>query len=217
MKKSVGLVTLDMKFASLFREAVSKMGIKIIHALDIDELPLSVLVVVAKKSELQLENVKRRILYVEDYSSLEELIEKVLEALNEVESYQNVLIAIDPGKTIGVAYLVNGKIIKTSKYFYEESMLEDIKTFLERHREAEEKIIVIGSTTTQEELSRFLQLMTKHFKGIEGLRVEVIDEFRTTRGVIPREKGLSKDEYSAIMLSLRKKMKLRRVAYNADL
>jgi len=207
----VGLVTLDMKFASLFREAASKMGVKTIHILDIDELPLSVLVVVAKKSELQLKNVKRRVLYVEDYPSLEELIERVIEVLNEVEIYRNVLIAIDPGKTIGVAYLVNSKIIKTSTYFNEESMFEDIKTFLERHREADEKIIVIGSTTTQEELSKLLQVMTRQFKGVEGLRIEVLDEFRTTRGVIPREKGLSKDEYSAIMLSLRKKLKLRRV------
>ncbi len=207
----MGLVTLDMKFASLFREAASKMGVKTIHILDIDELPLSVLVVVAKKSELQLKNVKRRVLYVEDYPSLEELIERVIEVLNEVEIYRNVLIAIDPGKTIGVAYLVNSKIIKTSTYFNEESMFEDIKTFLERHREADEKIIVIGSTTTQEELSKLLQVMTRQFKGVEGLRIEVLDEFRTTRGVIPREKGLSKDEYSAIMLSLRKKLKLRRV------
>lgn len=212
MEKVVGLVTLDMRFASSFKEAVSKMGIKTVHALNIDELPLSVVAVIAKKSELRLDKVKRKILYVEDYESLEELAERVLEVLNEVESYENVLVAIDPGKAIGVAYVVNDKLIKTSKYFHEVAMLEDMKNFLERHREAVEKLIIVGSTTTQEDLSRFLQLLSEHFRSIEGLKVEVIDEFRTTRGLIPRERGLSKDEYSAIMLSLRRRMKVKRDA-----
>ncbi|MCL7389240.1 MAG: hypothetical protein LZ173_04805, partial [Thaumarchaeota archaeon] len=121
MERIVGLVTLDMKFASLFREAISKMGVKTIHTVSIDNLPLSVNVIVTKRSEFQVDAVNRRTLYLEDYRSMEELIERVLEVLNGVESYQNILIAIDPGKTIGVAYSVNDKIIRTSKYFHEES------------------------------------------------------------------------------------------------
>lgn len=210
MKKTIGLVTLDMKFASMFRETISKMGVKTIHTLSVDDLPFSVNVIVTKKSEFQGEAVNRKTLYLEDYQSMEELIEKVLEVLNEVESYQSILIAIDPGKTIGVAYSVNDKIIRTSKYFHEESMFEDVKTFLKRHKEAEEKTIIIGSTTTQEELLRFLEILNKHLKHIEGLKIEVVDEFRTARGLIPREKGLSKDEYSAILLSLRRRSRFKK-------
>ncbi|MCL7397276.1 MAG: hypothetical protein LZ167_07685 [Thaumarchaeota archaeon] len=210
MERIVGLVTLDMKFASLFREAISKMGVKTIHTVSIDNLPLSVNVIVTKRGEFQVDAVNRRTLYLEDYRSMEELIERVLEVLNGVESYQNILIAIDPGKTIGVAYSVNDKIIRTSKYFHEESMFEDVKAFLDRHREAEEKMILVGSTTTQEELSRFLEMLTKYLRSIEGLKIEVIDEFRTARGLIPREKGLSKDEYSAILLLLRRRTRFKK-------
>lgn len=209
MKKLVGLVTLDMKFASLFRETMSKMGVKTIHTLSIDDLPFSADVIVAKKKELREKTVNRKILYLEDYQTIEELAEKVLEVLNGIESYQSILIGIDPGKTIGVAFSVNHKIIKTSKYFHEEKMIEDVKIFLERHKDAEEKIIVVGSTK-QEASSRLLRTLTIHLGGIERLKIEFIDESRTTRGLIPREKSLSKDEYSAILLSLRRRSRFKK-------
>ncbi|MEM1583567.1 MAG: Holliday junction resolvase RuvX [Nitrososphaerota archaeon] len=204
MKRVVGLVTMDMKFASLFRESMSKMGVKTIHTLSTDELPFSVDVVVTKKGELRGEISNRKILYLEDYRDLDELAEKVLEILKGVESYRSILIGIDPGKTIGVAFSVNYKIIRTLKYFHEEKMIEDVKAFIERHREAEEKIIVVGSTTTEGESSRLQKILTKRLGDIERLKIEFIDESRTTRGLVPREKNLSKDEYSAILLSLRR-------------
>lgn len=210
MKRVIGLVTLNMKFASSFRETMSKMGVKTIHALSIDELPISVNVVVTKKNEIHEKTLNRKILYLEDYQNVEELAEKVLEVLNGVESYQSILIGIDPGKTIGVAFSVNYKIIRTSKYFHEGKMIEDVKAFLERHKEAEEKIIVVGSTTTEEASLRLQQLLTKHLKDFERLRIEFIDESRTTRGLIPRERNLSKDEYSAILLSLRRRSRFKK-------
>ncbi|MCS7126258.1 MAG: hypothetical protein NZ929_05035 [Aigarchaeota archaeon] len=216
MRGSVGLVTLDMKFASMFKEASSKVGFKVIHVLSLDELPLSVKVVVTTEKEISKFAGNRTIVYAENYGSMEEILEKVMEIMLGIDIYKSVLIAIDPGKTVGVAYLVNDKIIKTSRYVYEEKMIDDLKSFLERHRDAGEKIIIIGSTTTIEESSRLLETLSKSLSKFEGLRMEIIDESRTAKGLIPKEKGVSRDEYSAILLSLRNKLKLRRVESNAD-
>ncbi|MEN2974022.1 MAG: hypothetical protein ABDH32_00390 [Candidatus Caldarchaeales archaeon] len=214
MKGGVGLVTLEMKFASMFKEAASNLGLKVIHVLEIDELPLSIRIVVTTEKNITKNSGDRTIIYAGDYGSIEEILEKVLETLLGIEAYRNVLVAIDPGKTIGVAYLVNDKIIKTSRYVYEEKMMEDLKNFLERHKTAGEKTIVIGSTTDVESSLKLVESIRKNLERFNDLRIEIIDESRTRKGLVPKEKSVSRDEYSAILLSLRNRLKVKRAGSN---
>ncbi|MEM1676445.1 MAG: hypothetical protein QW095_01165 [Nitrososphaerota archaeon] len=107
MKRAVGLITTDMKIASMVREVASKMKLKVFHVLDVGELPIHVNILISTRSE-KIENIEgREIIYIDDYRDIEEAVEKAVEKLSGIGKYERVIVAIDPGKTIGVAYTVN--------------------------------------------------------------------------------------------------------------
>ncbi|MEM4467320.1 MAG: hypothetical protein QW655_01885 [Nitrososphaerota archaeon] len=205
MKRAVGLITTDMKIASMVREVASKMKLKVFHVLDVGELPIHVNILISTRSE-KIENIEgREIIYIDDYRDIEEAVEKAVEKLSGIEKYERVIVAIDPGKTIGVAYTVNGVVIKTCRYEDLGKMVIDLKDFLERHKDSYEKTVIIGSTSMIDEALKFMEIIREPLKDVVDVKIEIVDEAKTSRGLISREKEVSKDEYSAILLFLRKK------------
>ncbi|MEM4667584.1 MAG: hypothetical protein QXD35_00560 [Nitrososphaerota archaeon] len=205
MKRAVGLITTDMKIASMVREVASKMKLKVFHVLDVGELPIHVNILISTRSE-KIENIEgREIIYIDDYRDIEEAVEKAVEKLSGIGKYERVIVAIDPGKTIGVAYTVNGVVIKTCRYEDLGKMVIDLKDFLERHKDSYEKTVIIGSTSMIDEALKFMEIIREPLKDVVDVKIEIVDEAKTSRGLISREKEVSKDEYSAILLFLRKK------------
>ncbi|MEM2696244.1 MAG: hypothetical protein QXU09_04840, partial [Thermoproteota archaeon] len=74
----IGLLTLDMKLAAKLREISGEYGVEIMHSIDADQLPLDVDVVIASRNEgLSIDG--RRVVYCEDFESLDECLERALE------------------------------------------------------------------------------------------------------------------------------------------
>ena len=105
----IGLLTSDMRFGNMVKEMASALGVRVKHVLSLDELPLSIKVVIT--DERRLDERGRIILYKEDYDSIEELVERASEiAVGELR-YRLAAAAIDPGKSVGVAYILDHRVI----------------------------------------------------------------------------------------------------------
>ena len=203
----IGLLASDMRFGNTVKEIASNLGVRVKHVLSLAELPLSIKVVIAEKRE-KLDAQGRIILYKEDYDSIEELVERASEiALGELR-YRLAAAAIDPGKSVGVAYVLNHRVIRTKRYRIMESLLDDLSRFMKVHSRAERKYVLIGATSNPENARAIAQKVMKALYK-EGVIVKLVDESNTSRGLIPRMRGMSRDEYSALILSLRNILKLR--------
>jgi len=203
----IGLLTSDMRFGNMVKEIASALGVRVKHVLSLDELPLSIKVVITDERR-RLDDQGKIILYKEDYDSIEELVERASEiAVGELR-YRLAAAAIDPGKSVGVAYILDHRVIRTRRYGIIESLLDDLSRFMRTHSRAERKYVLIGATSNPENARAIAQKIGKALYG-EGVIVKLVDESNTRRGLIPRMRGMSKDEYSALILSLRNILKLR--------
>ena len=205
-RPKIGLVTVDLRLASRVRRLISEYDVEFIHAADPSDLPLDVGALIAKRSEGLVDN-RGKVLYLEDFNSIEELVERAVEFAITGSDYRMVAVAIDPGKSPGVAYLVDNKLLKTRRYGLIEDLVEDVGRFIERHSEARRKYVIIGSSTNFENVKEVLRRLEKKLRD-QGVTIIVCDESFTSRSLLPKLKGMSKDEYSALILSLKNLIKL---------
>jgi len=202
----VGLVTLDLRFTFMVKKAAQEYHITVVHVVDSKELPLDIEVVIAKRSEGLVID-RGTILYMEDFSSVEELVERALEIALIGLKYKMAVAAIDPGKNLGAAYLLDNVILKTRKYGLVDDLVEDVEKFMRRHEEAERRYVIVGAASDFEIVKNILRKLESKLRGHETTII-VCDESFTSRGMIPKFKGMSKDEYSALILSLKNILRL---------
>jgi len=203
----IGLVTLDLRFSSKIREAASKFNAEVLHVADPSRLPLDVNVVITSREE-SFRISRGTVLYRENFDSVEDLVEKAVEASLVGSSYKNVVIAIDPGKSMGAVYLLDNKVIKSRRYGSVEVLTMDVKKFIKSHEDAEKKYIVIGAASEFRIVKEILSELERNLRGEEVTTI-VSDESFTSKGLIPKVKGMSKDEYSALILSLKNLIRLK--------
>jgi len=202
----VGLVTLDLRLAALVRKISHEYRLDVVHAASSEELPLDVEVVIAKRAEgLKID--RKKVLYWEDFGSMNELIECALELALTGLNYRMAVVAIDPGKSLGAAYLLDNRVVKTRTYGMIEELVEDVGRFLERHERAERKYVIVGAASGLELVKRILKRLERRLRGHDATII-VCDESFTSRGMLPKIKGMSKDEYSALILSLKNILRL---------
>ena len=202
----VGLVTLDLRLAALVRKISHEYRLDVVHAASSEELPLDVEVVIAKRAEgFKID--RKKVLYWEDFGSVNELVERALELALTGLNYKLAVVAIDPGKSLGAAYLLDNLVIKTRTYGMMEQLVEDAGRFLERHERAERKYVIVGAASGFELVKQILKRLERRLRGRDATII-VCDESFTSRGMLPKVKGMSKDEYSALILSLKNILRL---------
>jgi hypothetical protein len=199
----IGLVTLDMKLAARLREISQEYCVELVHSIDAESLPLDIDVIIASRNE-EMHVDGRRVVYCEDFESLDECLERALELSVSGLGRRMAIIAIDPSKSLGAAFLLDNFVLKTRKYGSFEELVNDVKRFLHRHRDAGRKYVVLGATTSMSNIKFLMRGLEEAISGA-GATIVVCDESFTSRGVLPRMrmKGMSKDEYSALVLSLK--------------
>jgi len=197
----IGLVTLDMKLAARLREISREYGVELVHSIDAESLPLDVDVIIASRNEeVHLDD--RRVVYCEDFKSLDECLERALELSMGRLGRRMAVVAIDPGKSPGAAFLLDNFVLKTRKYGSPDELVNDVKRFLHRHRDAGRRYVVLGAATNMSAVKSLMKSLEEAISGV-GATIVVCDESFTSRGILPKIRGMSKDEYSALMLSLK--------------
>lgn len=202
----IGLLTSDMRLAAKLREISKEYCVEVIHSMNVESLPLDVDVIVASRNEgLSIDG--RRVIYLENFKALDECLERALELAMGGLGRRMAVAAIDPGKNLGAAFLLDNFVLKTRRYRSFEELVDDVKRFLNRHRDAERKYVVLGATTNINVIKSFMRRLENAISGV-GATIVICDESFTSKGFLPRIRGMSKDEYSALVLSLKSVLSL---------
>lgn len=203
----IGLVTLDLRLASAVKKIAPSYNVEVIHVVDPADLPLEIQVVISHRNELKKLD-RGAVLYEEDFDSVDGLVEKAVELALVGPKYRLVVVAVDPGKNLGAIYLVDGKVIKSRRYGEIGNLIEDVKKFMRSHSDAERRCILLGATSEPQIVEKVLKEFERQLRG-EDVAMVVVDESSTSKGLIPKLKGMSKDEYAALMLTLKNILKLK--------
>ncbi|MCS7132593.1 MAG: hypothetical protein N3F65_03090 [Nitrososphaeria archaeon] len=200
-------MTLDLRLASAVKRVASTYNVEVVHAAEPMDLPLDIEVIVTHRNEFPKLD-RGKVLYSEDFASVEELVEKAVELTVIGPKYKLAIAAVDPGKNMGAVYMLDGKIIKSRRYGLIEDLVDDVKRFIKMHGDAEKKYLLLGAASDLQVVKRALNEFEKHLRD-EGVTIIVCDESFTGKGLIPKVKGMSKDEYAALILTLKNLLKLR--------
>lgn len=192
---SSGLVAVllrDNAKASKMLEALRRLGLQVLWVTTLDEIPLTVKVVVASREEGLAIPSRLKTLYVEDYPSHDCIALQAATSLGSSRPPASLDVAIDPGRRIGVVYVVDGYVVKAHTYPSIEAFEEDCRLAVECLGKGRRLAFYIGYRP--EALTHDLVERLKKQYPISTILVLPDD------GSGPEFKGLSQDEESALKI-----------------
>lgn len=151
----------DNATAAKVIEACRRHGVNVFWTTSPEQIPLTVQAIVSSRREAVKPPPHLRTLYVEDYPSIECLILNLLAGSEPQKPRASLEVAIDPGQTIGVAYIADGYLVKTGTYTSLSSFENDCKTIINCMGEGRRIEFYIGyrpETITHELAARLKKL-----------------------------------------------------------
>ncbi|MEM0481684.1 MAG: hypothetical protein QXM16_02205 [Nitrososphaerota archaeon] len=191
-KGVVAVLLRDNAKASRVLEAFRRIGIQALWVTTPEEIPLTVKVAVASEEEGMTLPSRLKTLYIEDYPSPDCIALQAVSNLGPNRPPSSLDIAIDPGRRLGVAYVVDGYVVKTHTYPSMEAFVEDCRMVVECMRGKRRLAFYIGyrpEALTHELVAR----LKKHYPTATILVLP--DD-----GTGPEFKGLSPDEEAALKI-----------------
>ncbi len=206
VQDTVAVVTLDGEIYHNLVRSLKEKGLSFIVRKPGENIPLGVKVVLTTKEEARL--VKHHTVLVCSRESVEETVRKALATVRGVPFgvCEEIIVGIDPGKTIGVALIVKGVVVQAESY----NNLSEVFQFLRQAVETSKPkrvLLKVGksgflSEDFRKKIEEFANSELKTF-GMET-RVLLVDEKNTTtKARKMKVKRREKDKTSAIEIALR--------------
>jgi len=129
MKEEIAVATTSGKAYYLIVNKLKRKNAPFLSLTPYEPVPVEIKVVITTEREKHLIN-HERVLTYQNETELEALINKALQITQGKESFQKIVIGIDPGEVFGLALLADGKIVETENCFSIEETLTKIKDML---------------------------------------------------------------------------------------
>jgi len=129
MKAKIAVATVSGKAYYLIVNELKRKNMPFISLTPNDPIPIEIRVVITTKEEQHLLN-HEKILVYQDGTEPEALINEALQIIQGKESYEKIVVGVDPGEIFGLAVLADGKVIETGNCFSIEETLDKIKNIL---------------------------------------------------------------------------------------
>ncbi len=196
--RRVGIATRDMRVYFRLVQEFKRKGAPFRSILPEDEIPSDVKVVITTPEERPLVS-SRNIITVGRGFPYRLAVDRALNGPDERESFQEVVVGIDPGKKIGVASIGDGKIIHTALLHGTLKLRRELN-YVFWAFPSTRRLIRIGSSGSKPLLDEITSTLT-------GLRweapVELVDEHRTSQQATGLALDLPRDILSAIQIASR--------------
>lgn len=115
-KSEIAVATVSGKVYFMIVNELEKRSVPFLSLLPSEPVPIGIKVILTTETEKHLVGNGKALIY-EETSNIESLINEALQIIRGKEHYEKVIIGVDPGETIGIAVLADGKIIETSNCF----------------------------------------------------------------------------------------------------
>lgn len=201
-KGEVAIATLNSKvYHSLINE-LKKRKINFLVRTPNEEIPLSTKAVITTKDEAEL--IRHHTILT--YENAEETVDNALKFISNFSdtAKNKITIGIDPGKTIGLAALNNGKLIQTASHSDLQEAFQTVRRIILSWKPTE-IIIKIGnkaSPSFNREVSESIMRLSNEFN-VKPKILSVDEKYTTVKAKRLKVKRLEKDETSAIEIALR--------------
>ena len=206
MKAKIALATVSGKAYYLLVSELKRRKINFLSLTPFEPIPPDVRVVITTVKERSLISHNKVLAFHEDDNPAD-IVEEAERIAEGKESYEKLVIGVDPGKTFGVAVLGDGKVLEALNCSNVYETVNVIKKAVER--EPAEKIYVKVGDGAPEYTNALLQLLDEALP--EAVIIEKVHEAGTSRYSIEEKhrRGL-RDVMSAIKIAGRNGQKLSR-------
>ena len=202
MKAKIAVATVSGKAYYLIVNELKKIKMPFISLTPYDPIPLEVKVVITTEAERHLIN-HETVLTFKDGMDLQALINQTLQHVEGKDSYEQIVIGIDPGEILGIAVLADGKVIKTGNCFSIDETLNEVENAIKNLKDIKASMIVVKIGDGIPEYKKKL-LKALDEKLPSHIRLESVSEVGTNRHISnsKHRRGL-RDIVSAIKIARR--------------
>lgn len=129
MKAKVAVATVQGKAYFLIVEKLRERNIPFVSLIPGEPVPAEARVVITTQKEQQLINHDKVLVYNAE-TEPDTVVNEALKALEGKESYEKIVIGIDPGEVFGLAVITDGKVNETENCFSIQEVTAKIKSIL---------------------------------------------------------------------------------------
>jgi hypothetical protein len=116
MKANIAVATVSGKAYYLIVNELKGKNIPFLSLTPDQPIPVEIKVVITTEKEQRLINHEKTLMY-HDGVEPEALIHEALQIVQGKESYEKIVIGVDPGEVFGLAVLADGKVVETENCF----------------------------------------------------------------------------------------------------
>jgi predicted RNase H-like nuclease (RuvC/YqgF family) len=129
MKATVAVATVQGKAYFLIVNALRERNLVFLSLIPGEPVPTEVRVVITTEKEKHLINHEKVLVY-DSKTETDNVINEVEKILQGKESYEKIVIGIDPGEVFGLAVIADGKVSETENCFSVQEILSKIKNII---------------------------------------------------------------------------------------
>jgi len=198
---AVAVVTTSGKAYYRLVEGLRKRSVPFVSLRPEDTIPLSVKVVITTGEEEKKIRFPKVLVYNEDEDPTD-VIEKALQILSGKSTYNQVVVGVDPGKTLGIAVMGDGNLLRSMNVFDTEEAAQKILRALNAVNAGTKKVR-IGDGAREYQL-KLVKLLDRNLPS--DITLESVNEEGTTRtNEAPlKYNHVPRDIMSAVRIAIRR-------------
>ncbi len=202
MKAKVAVATVSGKAYYLIVNELKRANVPFISLTPHEPIPLEIKVVITTEMERSYIN-HENILVFRDEMDLQALVNRTLQHIEGKDSYEQIIIGVDPGEILGLAVLADGKVIRTENCFSINEALNEIENIINSLKDIRASMVAVkigdGVSEYKERLLKALDMRLP-----SNIVLESVSEAGTDRYISDSKhrRGL-RDIVSAIKIARR--------------
>ena len=197
MKEKIAVATVSGKAYYFLVNELKRKNLSFLSFKPTDPIPFDIKVVITTQKEQHQISHPKVIVYKDD-SDPAEVVAEASRVVHGKESFEKIVVGVDPGKIFGIAILGDGAIVETANGSGAEETFRIVKDVLMK-TPARAYIIRIGDSA-HAYADDFLRLLNEDLP--QNVAIEMVSEAGTTRlsTELPNRKG-ARDVISAIKIA----------------
>jgi len=197
MKKKIAVATVSGKAYYFLVNELKRKNLSFLSIKPTDAIPFDIKVVITTQKE-QYQITHPKVVVYRDDSDPAEVVAEAARVVQGKESYEKIVIGVDPGKTFGIAVLGDGAVVETANGSGAEETSRIVRDLLKKTPARAYVVRVGDSAPTYAE--DFLRLLDGDLP--QNVAIEMVSETGTTRlsTELPNRKG-ARDIISAIKIA----------------
>ena len=197
MKEKIAVATVSGKAYYFLVNELKRRNLRFLSIKPTDPIPLDIKVVITTKKE-QCQIAHPKVVVYTDDSDPSEVVAEAARVVQGKESYEKIVVGVDPGKTFGIALLGDGAVVETANGSGAEETFRIVIDLLKK-TPARAYVVRVGDSAPAY-AENFLHLLDADLP--KDVAIEMVSETGTTRlsTELPNRKG-ARDVISAIKIA----------------